>query len=637
MPHKIGFLPDDIHTELEEGEDILSALTKLGVKIKASCGGAGSCGSCKLILEKGEIGEAGGEKLSRKERDQGYFLSCKATPMSDLVVRIPIESRQNDLIDLALAQGEPGDLLEVLNGLEGEMPVRKVFLKLAKADLSDNLADLARIKRGLKVELATEKEIVAGLPLIRSLGKPLRAADFQVTVTFIEEEERIEVIRVEPLDTTKSHLAVAVDVGTTTIGASLIDLDAKIQLASVSSYNAQASFGDDVISRIVFAAKPGGLDKLKGAVIKTILELMIRLLEKSGRKSNEISALFMAGNTIMTHLLLGVDPKYIREEPYIPTAVDFPWILGSEIELDEFESVPIFMIPSVASYVGGDIVSGVVASKISLGEKLTLFIDVGTNGEIVLGGKDWLMACSCSAGPAFEGGGVKDGMKASKGAIEKVVIEEGSLKAEFSVMGDAKPVGICGSGLIDLLGELFLKKVVDQRGKIDPSLKGERVREGEGGLEYVVAFLDETASGRDIVISEADIDNLLRAKAAVFAGVKILLESMSLSPEAIDEILIAGSFGRYLDVEKIKVIGMLFETDPSKVRYVGNASLTGASLASLSTGVIKEARKVAQRMTYLELSADHGFMDAYISALFLPHTDVELFPSVMKRFKAGGG
>ncbi|MDI6799751.1 MAG: ASKHA domain-containing protein [Actinomycetota bacterium] len=636
MKHKISFLPDNLEAVAMDGEDILAVLTSTGLKINASCGGAGTCARCKLILEKGKIEGGGRERLDQDEVEAGYFLACKASAVSDLVVRIPDASRQNDLFESDEGATSLAALEDSLKFWLIDMPVKKVQLKLPKPNLTDSVDDLRRLKRVFAIKIASDKEILADLDLVRSLAKAIRDADFLVTVSYIETASSIEIIRVEAGDTTKDHFAVAVDVGTTTIGASLIDLVQEREVASLSSYNGQANFGDDVISRIIFAAKPNGLTKLKDAVVVTISGLITGLLEKSGRTAGDISAIFLAGNTIMTHLLLGIDPKYIREEPYIPTAVDFPWMKAADLNLDILGHARAFVFPSVASYVGGDVVAGVVANRISSGDKLTLYIDVGTNGEIVLGNSDWLMACSCSAGPAFEGGGVKDGMKAAEGAIEKVEIDEESLEARVSVIGGVKPSGICGSGLIDLLAELFLKRVVDQRGKIDPALKGPRIRENGGGLEYIVAFGSETASGRDIVIGEADIDNLLRAKAAVFAGVTMLLESMSLNPESIDEILIAGSFGRYLNVEKIQIIGMLFETEAGKVRYVGNGSLSGATLAALSKQVISEAEKVAERMTYLELSADPKFMDAYISALFLPHTDVELFPSVMERFKAAG-
>lgn len=633
MVHKITVLPGNLDIKVESGEDVLSALTKSILKVKASCGGAGTCGDCKLILKEGQIEGGGAEKLSKEEREEGYFLACKAYPASDLVVFLPPESRQGDLFEAAGNREAELSLSLLLDNWTVDPPVKKVHLKLAKPDLNDNAADLRRLKRALGTKLGVGTEIVVGLDLIRSMAKIIRQANFEITVTYLETASAIEIIRLEAGDTLKSHFGLAVDIGTTTIGLSLIDLNGPSLVTSLSGYNGQASFGDDVISRIVFAAKPGGLAKLQVAVVATITELTEKALKESGRLASEISALFMAGNTIMTHLILGIDPKYIRTEPYIPTALEFAPLSPLEMGLNDLAYARVFVIPSVASYVGGDIVSGLVASGISKSGKLTLFIDVGTNGEIVLGNSDFLVACSCSAGPAFEGGGVKDGMKATLGAIEKVEIDEATLEPSISVMGQGLPIGICGSGLIDLLGEMFLKRIIDQRGKIDQNLASNRVRMGQAGAEYVVAFSSETASGRDIVITEVDIDNLLRAKAAIFAGVQMLLSSMDLASEAIEEIIIAGSFGRYLNLEKIQIIGMLFETDTSKVHYAGNASLTGAMAASFSKEIMAEAKRVAERMTYLELSADPKFMDAYISALFLPHTNVELFPSVMERFR----
>lgn len=386
--------------------------------------------------------------------------------------------------------------------------------------------------------------------------------------------------------------------------------------------------GEDVISRIVYARREGGLTRLHELVIGTINNLLQELAGRNKIDVTDINEVTLAGNTTMTHLFLGLDPRYIREEPYIPTVSVPPRGSAGRLGLNTNPHASVYCMPSVGSYVGGDVAAGVLSSGLFLTDRLTLFIDVGTNGEMVLGNRDWLISCACSAGPAFEGGGVRDGMRATTGAIEDVWINRKTYESSYSTIGGRSALGICGSGLIDLLGELFVAGVIDKSGHIDRTLATPRVREGTHGLEFVVAWARETGRDHDIVITESDIDNLIRAKAAIYAGFSVLCRSVGVDLADVEQVMIGGAFGQYINVEKAIDIGLLPDLPWERFKYLGNTSALGAYTALVCTDMRHEVVEISMRMTYLELSADNSFMDEYTSALFLPHTDLDAFPSV---------
>jgi uncharacterized 2Fe-2S/4Fe-4S cluster protein (DUF4445 family) len=346
-----------------------------------------------------------------------------------------------------------------------------------------------------------------------------------------------------------------------------------------------------------------------------------------------VSHLVIAGNTTMTQLLLGLDPKYIREDPYVPTANFIPPVRAVHFGIDMGDHVHIYTFPMVASYVGGDIVAGILGSGIFQRETLTLYMDIGTNGEIVLGNKDWLASDSCSAGPAFEGAGVKFGMRATRGAIEEVSINHRTYDPMIVTIGRTKPIGICGSGLIDAVAELLETGVIDPNGKFRTDLPTDRIRKGSDGCEYVLAWKEETGINEDIVLTEIDTENLIRTKAAIYAGCKVLLESVGLGFKDLEQVIIAGGFGRHLDLEKAIFIGLLPELDIDKFLFVGNGSLLGARLLSFSKNLLKETERIALMMTNLELSNHPTFMNEFIGAMFLPHTDSSAFPQTTARLR----
>ena len=634
MP-KVNFLPDNVTVEVEKGENLLRTAMQGEVHLSATCGGSGTCGKCRVVLEKGKLDSLDTELLTDEEKKKGYYLACLCKVVEDVQVRVPIETRRGEraVLDRLREAAAFGVMLttediHALVDFKVDPLIKKVYVEVEEPTLDNNADDLSRLLVALKKD--GYEELTVDYDALKDLADELREKDFKVTVSILTLDHNKTVTRIEAGDTTKNNLALAYDIGTTTLYAEVIDLDTGEILSFASDYNPQISFGEDVISRIVFSAKGDGLKKLKKAVIDDFNKLTKEALDKAGRKSEEISIISAAGNTTMAHLFLGISPKNIRKEPYIPTVTHWPAVKSSKIGLKAPDGSRTFVVPGRASYVGGDITAGILASGMYKTDKLTLYIDIGTNGEIALGNKDWLMAVSCSAGPAFEGGTIRHGTRATVGAIEQVRLNWEDYEPMILSIGQAKPVGICGSGLITALAELFLAGVIDARGKINLDLPTERTREGEFGPEYVLVNKEFARVDHDIVLTEVDIDNLIRAKAAIYAGISTLLDNAGVDIDTVEEVFIAGGFGNYLEIDKTMLIGMFPETDGSKVKFLGNGSLLGARLAAISKKANKELEKIASSMTYLELSVDPGFMDRYTAALFLPHTDANIFPTVKK-------
>ncbi len=640
--HKIKFLPHNKEITVMHGENLIRAAMEAGVYINASCGGEGVCGKCRVIIEDGSVEGGITEKLSKEDIEKGYRQACLASVQSDLVVRIPIESEVDiSVLNLQKTPRRKAQIWEMnLEELKERglfmPPVEKKYLELPEPTSQDNLPDVTRLVSFLKAK-HDEHRLVVQLPVIRKVSDILRKDGFRVTATLarpVHSGRKTHIINIQPGDTTDRNYAIAVDIGTTTVYSQLIDLITGDVLASYGEYNGQISYGEDVISRIIFADKPGGLQKLHEVVITNINQLIKKMVKRARIDPDEISTITLAGNTTMTQLMLKVNPKYIRLSPYVPASTLFAPIKAIDLDLSLGDHVTALVYPAISSYVGGDIVAGVMGSGMHLAEEITLFMDIGTNAEIVIGNKDWLACAACSAGPAFEGGGLKFGMRAAKGAIEDFSMDPITLEPMNLTIGNVRPKGICGSGLIIIAATMFEMGVIDNRGKFNRDLDTPRIRETDGIFEYVLAWKDETRIDRDITLTEPDLDNLIRAKGAIYSGCITLLEEVGLGMDDIDRIFLAGGFGSYVDLEKAMTIGLLPEIDPDKVRFIGNGSLMGAKMSSLTNRIRKDVVEVTKRMTNFELSETLSFMNNYVAALFLPHTDMEQFPKLKARLEA---
>lgn len=627
---KVRFEPDNIDILADIRANLLEVATDAGIQIIASCGGTGTCGTCKVLVKSGRVESKESNTLTGEGFQQGYRLACQSRILTDLTVYIPVGSR---LERAGLTRADRLPQRVDVESSTANPPLRKFFLKLPPPTLDDNASDLTRLLRSLKQEhkldnVAVDFDVVKKLPLV------LREKNWEVTATAlivdVADCDDIRLINIEPGDTREQLYSLAFDIGTTTVSGRLLDLNKKNVVCQKTDFNHQMSYGQDVISRIAYSQKPGGLDKLQQTVVQTVNGLIGELLAESHVTAEDIGHLMVAGNTTMIHLLFGIDPKYLRLSPYVPTASFIPPVKAVELGIKAAGHVCIHSLPLVASYIGADIVSGVLASGMHRRAELTLYVDIGTNGQIVLGSSEWMVTTACSAGPAFEGGGISHGMVATNGAIEDFEIDLKTLEPVITTIGNEKPKGICGSGLIAIVASLFVNGVIGQNGKFNAGIVSPRVRRGSDGMEYVIVQAAETQTGRDIVITEIDIENLMRAKAAMYAGFQTLARSVGVSFQQLDRVIVAGNFGNYIDVNKAITIGLLPDLPRERFIFIGNGSLQGVRLASFSTDAMRDAHKVAGMMTNFELSENTDFMNNYVAALFLPHTSSGEFPSVTK-------
>ena len=637
--YTVHFEPAGADVQVPTGTLIEEAARQAGIELNMPCGGQGRCGRCAVIVDEGKVRRRSTLRLSPEDVAAGFALACQTVIEGDVMITVPPQERierrlMTEKQAVRVVFPYPYDP-------QTQQPIQRFFVSLEPPSLDDQLDDWARLQRELRRRYGLSA-LTAHLPVLQELGRTLRQAEWQVTAvveldTWDRPQGPPRLIDMLPGDQTAVSWGAAVDIGTTTVTAYLVNLLTGEVVAQGADYNAQIGRGEDIISRIVYASKGQGLVELQRLVRETINTVLARACRRGKVDPRQVHKVAVAGNTTMLHLLLAVPPEPIRLTPYIPTVNHWPPVRAEELGLAVHPQATVDCLPGVASYVGADITAGVISTGVCDTRALTLFLDIGTNGEMVLGDCDWLVSCACSAGPAFEGAGVDCGMRATEGAIEEVWISGQTYEPTYRVIGKERPRGICGSGLISLLAEMFITGVVDKGGNLNFHLPTPRVREGRHGGEYVVAWGSETEHGRDIVITKVDIDNLLRAKAAIYAGFSVLARSVGLELSDAEQVLIGGAFGQYINVEKAIQIGLLPDVPWDKFQFLGNTAVRGAYMALLSRDMRRRVAEVAERMTYLELSADNTFYEEFTSALFLPHTDMDKFPSVAAVLRRGNG
>jgi uncharacterized 2Fe-2S/4Fe-4S cluster protein (DUF4445 family) len=642
--NKVTFLPHGREIEVPAGESLIRAALNAGVHINASCGGEGVCGKCRVLIEQGEVRSGVSERLDAEDVARGYRLACLSEVTSDVVVRIPVESSIDvSVLNKQASTRRKATIKQVdFNSLKEQglfiPPVEKIFLQLPPPDVQNNMPDVTRLIEYLKLK-GDEHKLELTLPVIRKLPDVLRQYDFKITVTLVRpvrDDGKTLIIDVQPGDTTAANYAIAMDIGTTTVYGQLIDLSSGECLGEYGEFNGQISYGEDVISRIIYAEKPEGRKRLQEVVVATINKVIKEILRQAKVDGDNVATITLAGNTTMTQLLTDIEPRYLRRAPYVPASSLYPPFSAATIGIDLNPKVIALLYPVVSSYVGGDIVAGVMGSGLYRSEKLTLYLDIGTNAEIVIGNKDWLACTACSAGPAFEGGGIEYGMRASKGAIEDFSLDPVTFEPMLLTIGSIRPKGICGSGLINMTAEMLEMGVINNRGHFNRDLNTPRIRSNNGIWEYVLAWREETQIDRDISLSEPDIDNLIRAKGAIYSGCMTLLEEVGLTMDMIEHIILAGGFGSYIDLDRAMTIGLLPEIEADRVTFIGNGSLLGARMSSLTKRIRKDVVEVTKRMTNFELSETPSYMSNYVAAMFLPHTEIEKFPRTKRRIEGRG-
>lgn len=623
--YTVTFEPSGKTANVAEGTTLLEAASAADVYVNASCSGKGACGKCRLVVTSGPTEAPATPFLTRDELARGYVLACQARVKGNVTARIPDEALARKL----RVAGTGGEATLKLKGLvpDIEPMLMELTLTLEPPTLDDAVSDLDRLNRGLKKMGCDVARMNVGLPVMRQLAETVRREDWKIEVDVIRRKCANEILAIRPGHTGRRPLGAAIDIGTTTIVVYLVDMADGAVLAAASGHNRQAACGDDVINRIVCAEKDG-VKKLSSMALATINSLIGEALDSIAAGIRDLRNIVLSGNTTMIHLLLQIEPRYIRRTPYIPCITEFPIMKAGEIGLRADPTAAVFIMPGPAGYVGGDIVAGVLYAGFHREGPLTLFIDVGTNGEIVLGNRDWLMTAACSAGPAFEGGGIRWGMRAEDGAIERVTIDGGTLEPSLGTVGDAPPRGICGSGMIDLISELLSSGIIDRGGKYTDARQHPRLQPVEGEPAYVLAFAKDTEIQEDIVFTQSDLKNLIYSKAAVYAGFSTLLAQAGLDFDQVERMIITGGFGQYLNIGKSIAIGLLPDMAPEKFTYLGNSSIAGAYLALLSDSHRREASILCNNMTYIDFSSNPSYMSDFTSALFLPHTDLDRFPSV---------
>lgn len=606
---RVTFKPGGKEAVVKEGKTLREAFALAGVPLEFSCGGKGRCGKCRVRLEaKGAPlpppAPAEKEHLEEEELAGGIRLACMVEVRSDLAVFLP-EVRQETQI-----------LMEAASRVVAlAPPVSKTFLEVPPPSLADQRPDWERLRDALGAAPPPPLDVLRELPVL------LRSSGYRLTAV----TSGAEVLGLEAGDTTGKLLGAAFDIGTTTIVCYLLDLRSGEELGVASMLNPQAAYGADVISRIAYTSEePEGLEKLHQCLIAGLNELLAEASIRAGASPQDVYVLSVVGNTCMHHLFLKIPPGQLARSPYVPVVKEPLVLRAAELGLRANPRARLYVLPIIAGFVGADTVGVILATQMDLGGGVKLAVDIGTNGEIVLGTGEGLIACSAAAGPAFEGAQISCGMRGAAGAIDHVWFGE---DLEYSVIGGGKPRGICGSGLLDLAAGLLTLGIIDKSGRMLPPFEVEspiarryrnRIVEYDGMTSFLLVDETSTSHGRPLLLTQRDVRQLQLAKAAIAAGIQVLLEERRLKPEDVDEVLLAGAFGNYFDPRSACAIGLLPPQLLEKVRQIGNAAGAGAKIALLSRHECRRAGAIARAVEYVELSAYPGFNNIFTASLEFP-------------------
>jgi len=625
----VTFLPSFRKVTVPRGSTILDAARAAGIEMNVVCGGEGKCGKCVSVVRNGKV-TVDETRLSRffspEEREQGYCLACISFIDEDIQVFLPESS---------LVQAQQILIESLGRTTEFHPAVWKYAITLKPPTLENPSPDLSRLLWGVEQAGGPPvKKVYAPLEIIRRIPRILRDSGWHVTATVALVPGAYRLINLEKGDTAGRLFGVAIDLGTTTIVAYIRNLSTGDMVGVGSTYNRQISCGEDILARVNFAKREGGLATLQSLAVESINTAITEAANKGGVDCDDIYEVVVAGNTIMTHILMGIDPGYMIEEPYVPVVRRHLTTSAGRIGVSVGNTAPVFIFPAVSDYIGGDIVADILACGMAEQEEVSLLVDIGTNFEVVLGNREWMISCAGAAGPALEGGEVLFGMRANPGAIEHVTIDPETLEPHIETINGGKPRGICGSGLIDLLAGLLEACVIDRTGKINTGISHPRIRTGAHYPEFLVVEREKSAIQKDIVITERDIKNLIMSKAAILAACLTLMKVVGVTTDAIRSVYFSGAFGNYIHKENAVTIGLIPEVDPSQIRTIGNGAIEGASIALLNRKARKRLDEIAHSIGYIELNASSSFMEEYTRATFLPHTDLSLFPHVEEKLKA---
>lgn len=619
------FQPIGRKAATRSGSTLLELASETGVSLESICGGAGSCGKCKVHVTEGmeflsQVNGGEVKVLTQAEIASGVRLACQARVASegDIDVQVPEGSLRGHHRLLASGVEPPVTLKPAL---------RKIVLRIPPATLRDIRADDDRLLDMLNSEAAVTANISQGVH--RAIPGALREKSWEATVTLFRDEE---LVRIEPGNTSDELLGAAVDVGTTKIAAYLIDLASGEILSQESEPNPQIPFGEDVMSRITFATRNAdGLEKLHSAVISTVNFMIRSLCDRVRKDPTDVMEVMVVGNTAMHHMFFGIPPRHLAAAPYAPAVRSSLSVDPGHLGMDIYPFGKVSSLPNIAGFVGADAVAALVSSGLYDDDDTGMMIDIGTNTEIIAGNREKLLGCSCASGPAFEGAHIRHGMRASTGAIERVSIEPGTLSVHLRTVDDAPPRGICGSGIVDALAEMLRCGVISSSGKIVPEMHSERVRPGpDGKPEFVLAMKNETESGSEVTVTQNDVQEIQLAKSAIFTGVSVLVRRLGIRYSDIMTIYAAGAFGTYVDASSAMAIGMYPDIPVERIKFIGNAAGSGARMALKNVDTRALADELSKRVDYIELASEPDFQSEFAKAMFLPHRDEDRFPSARR-------
>ena len=622
--HRVSFTPIEHTVSVAAGTTLLEAAGKARITIDSACGGDGICGRCKMIVKQGKVGGDVSTVLTRDEIRRGVVLACQTTVQSDLTVEIPEATRAKEkvVIDKDAQRFRSAQPKIAERAFEKSPLVSKVFVQMAPPTLENNVADCQRLQRLVQKRTGVES-LQTGLKIIRRMPGIFRENNFAVTVTVGRRRGVGEIMDIKGGDSSAKNYLAVVDTGTSTVVAHLVDVTEAKTLDAQACFNSQATYGREVTTRMI-AAEKRGPEVLQRLLVEDINGLIASLAAKNNVSLKDITAVVCAGNTAMTHFLLGLPTAHIRRDPYIAVSVEPPPFRAAEVGIKINPRGLLYAVPGIGGWVGGDLTAGILVTGLYERDSLGMLIDVGTNGEIIIGNKDWLMACSASAGPALEGAGLECGMMAQEGAIEKVTLTHGDIA--YEVIGGTAADGICGSGVIDLIAVLLRKGVIDRSGAFVPDSDPRLIVDNDQ-TRFVLVRSKDTLKGREVSLFQDDITNIVTAKAAIFAAAKIMLERLDLTFADIKQLFIAGGFGNFIDIENAVEIGLLPDLPRPNIVYVGNTSIWGAKLAGLASDARELLRNISHRTTCYDLMGTSDYVDQFKQAMFLPHTNIELFPS----------
>jgi uncharacterized 2Fe-2S/4Fe-4S cluster protein (DUF4445 family) len=618
----ITFEPMGIKIRCEAGRTIFEIARENSVAIRSECGGKGKCGKCKVVVldvkalsepTKNEERHLGVDKIC-----EGFRLACLARAQKDLTVTIPQESR----VTVRKTQ-----LFGLEKPVKVEPYVEKIYLALREPTLEDVRPDLERILEELKRSKKLCGSLRVNYYILKNLPCILRDGNWKVTAVIWN---RKEIIAVEEGDTRSELYGLAIDVGTSKIVIHVVNLSDGRTVGIGAIENPQMMYGEDIISRISYAMENEKYMKaLQSMLIDGINEALMQACKEANLSSENIYEAIFVGNTAMHHLFFGIPPKNVALSPYVPVLSKPICVKARYLGLKTNPNAMVCSLPVIGGFVGPDAVADVLAVELYKANKPTLLLDIGTNTEVFIGDKSLLMCCSCASGPAFEGVHIKHGVKAVDGAIERVKVKSTS-KVEFTTINDKPPIGICGTGIIDAVAEMFKHGIISSDGRFNKTLKSPRLKKINGEKCFVIAEKNESATGREIVVTQKDINEVQLAKAAIFVGCSALMKKSGLSFEALSKVYIAGAFGTHLNPINAKILGLVPDVPIRKIKFVGNAAIVGGKKALLSKSERRKTVNIIKRTNYVELAAEADFAKEFSKALFIPHKETEMFPSVKK-------